>query len=188
MQATKQLPSLLPNMSIEEVLSLGFMASSAPTSPTRLVRLLLPIFSSAVPQALDGQAPDRCLAHLNPTDPKEKLASLPVGGPRTTLDVLLKYPYGALIQLRIGARSLLGGKKVVLIEPLKVAPDRRMVNSEPTGGLALGDTSSYRLYYLGAQVYGIGFHLPMNAYCCNITASRCSVTPADFRTRAPYVA
>ena len=53
------------------------------------------------------------------------------------------------------------GKRVTLVEPLEVALDRRTVDTEPTGGLAFGDALPYRLYYVGAQIYRIGFHVSM---------------------------
>src|SRR5436190_17991684 len=61
----------------------------------------------------------------------------------------------------MGARPLLRRKRALLLELFDIALDCRAVNVEPTGGLALGDALSYRLHYLFAQVYRIGFHLPM---------------------------
>src|SRR5215216_7510471 len=59
------------------------------------------------------------------------------------------------------ARPLLRGQRATLGEQLEVALDRRTVDPEPTGGLAFGDALPYRLYYLGAQIYRIGFHASM---------------------------
>jgi hypothetical protein len=39
--------------------------------------------------------------------------------------------------------------------------DRGAVYSEPTGGLGFKDALLYGLYYLGAQIYGVGFQLLM---------------------------
>jgi hypothetical protein len=116
---------------------------------------------SAVSKVSFNRSADRRLAHLNPASCEEKLAPLFVGSPRATLDVLLKQSHGASLQLRTGAWGLLGSKRTILIKPLKVAPDRRTVDPEPMGGLALGDALLYGLYYLGAQIYRIGFYLPM---------------------------
>jgi hypothetical protein len=76
--------------------------SATPTSATRPVRSLLPIFFSAVPQALDRPA-DRRLAHPNPTDSKKELASLLVVGPWPSFEVFLKQPHSSLVQLRTPA-------------------------------------------------------------------------------------
>ncbi len=122
---------------------------------------ILAIFFSAVSKVLLNRPTDRRLAHLNAASCKEKLAPLFVGIPGTSLEVCFKQAHGASIQLRTRARGLLGGKRTILCKPLKVAPDRRTVDSEPTGGLAFGDALLYGLYYLGAQIYRIGFHLPM---------------------------
>jgi hypothetical protein len=114
---------------------------------------LLSIFFSAVGKALLDRPADRRLAHLNPANGKEKLVPLPVSRPWTSLDVLLKQAHSALIQLRRRAWCLLGSKRATLVKPLKVASDRRTVDSEPASGLADGDApSSHGLYYLGAQV------------------------------------
>jgi hypothetical protein len=59
------------------------------------------------------------------------------------------------------AQPLLWDKRATLVEPLKVTVARRAVDLEPTGGLAFGDALLYGLYYLGAQIYGVGFHLSM---------------------------
>jgi hypothetical protein len=59
------------------------------------------------------------------------------------------------------AQPPLWGKRAALVEPLKVTVDRRAVDPEPTGGLAFGNALLYGLYYLGAQIYGVGFHVFM---------------------------
>jgi hypothetical protein len=51
----------------------------------------------------------------------------------------------------------------------------RTVDSEPTGGLGVGDAPSYGLCYLGAQVYGIDFRLPMMPTAA--TSPQDAVTP-----------
>src|SRR5829696_4338897 len=130
-------------------------------STTRLSHWLLLIFFSAVSKVLLNRPADRRLAHLNAASCKENLAPLFVGSPGTSLEVCFEQAHGASIQLRTRARGLLGGKRTILCKPLKVAPDRRTVYSEPTGGLALRDALHYSLYYLSAQIYRIGFHLPM---------------------------
>ena len=111
-------------------------------------------------KALDRPA-DRSLAHPNCANSVEELAPLAVGGPGPSFDVFLKQQHGTLIELRRLTQPPLWGKRAALIEPPKVTVDRRAVDPEPTGGLALGDALLYGLYYLGAQIYGVGFHVFM---------------------------
>jgi hypothetical protein len=111
-------------------------------------------------EAIDRPA-DRSLAHTNCANSIEQLASLAVSSPEPSFDVFLKQQHGTLIQLRRLAQPPLWGKRAALVEPLKVTVDRSAVDPEPTGGLAFGDALLYGLYYLGAQIYGVGFHLPM---------------------------
>ena len=137
------------------------MQSATPTLATRHLRLLAVIFFSAMSETLDRPA-DRSLAHSNCANSIEELAPLAVGSPGPSFDVFLKQQHGMFIQLRRLAQPPLRGERTALVEPPKVTVDRRAVDPEPTGGLAFGDaSSSYGLYYLGAQIYGVGFHLRM---------------------------
>ncbi len=111
-------------------------------------------------KALDRPA-DRSLAHPNCANPVEELAPLVVGSPGTSFDVFLTQQHGTLIQLRRFAQPSLWSKRAALAEPLKVTVDRGAVDPEPTGSLAFADALLYGLYYLGAQVYRIGFHVSM---------------------------
>src|SRR5215216_3787513 len=111
-------------------------------------------------EALDRPA-DCSLAHPNCANSIEELAPLAVSSPGPSFDVFLKQQHGTLIQLRRLAQPPLWGKRAALVEPLKVTVDRRAVDPEPTGGLAFGNVLLYGLYYPGAQIYGVGLHLPM---------------------------
>ncbi len=78
------------------------------------------------------------------------------------MDIFLKQQHGTLIQLRRLSQPPLWGKRATLVEPLKVTVDRGAVDPErTTGGLGFKDALLYGLYYLGAQIYGVGFHLLM---------------------------
>jgi hypothetical protein len=74
------------------------------------------IFFSAVNKTLLDRSADRRLTHLNSASCKEELTPVFVGSPRTSLDVFLKQPHGALIQLGPGARRLLGDKRTLFVE------------------------------------------------------------------------
>jgi hypothetical protein len=126
--------------------------SAKPTSATRPVRSLRPIFLSAVPQALNRSADCR-LTHPNPTDCRKKLASLLVGGPWPNFEVFIKQPHSSLVQLRMLTEPPFWGRRAALVESLDVTLDRGAVEAEPAGGLAFGATPSDGLHYLGAPVY-----------------------------------
>ena len=83
-----------------------------------------------------------------------------MGGPGTTLEVLLKQQQGALVWLRMGAGPLFWRMRALLVELFDIALDRRADNVEPTGGLALLEMPFFwGLHYLFAKGYRIGCQL-----------------------------
>ena len=74
----------------------------------------------------------------------------------STSNIARSSSFGSWPSPHFGAREPLWLRCVI-----KVRVDGRAVDAEPTGSLAFGNALLYGLYYLGAQIYGIGFHLSM---------------------------
>ena len=69
----------------------------------------------------------RRLAHLNSASRKERLPSLLVSSPRTSLEVFLKRAHSAYFQPGRRTRGLLDSKRVTLVKPCKAATEGRML-------------------------------------------------------------
>ena len=136
--------------------------NATPLWATRPSRWLLPSSFSAVGKGLVDRPADSCLAHLYAASREVKPAPLFVDSPRTTPDVFSSGRLALPPASEEGPGPFLGGERTVRMKALEVAPERRTVDAEAAGGLAIGGAPPYGLHYLlRAEVYRIGFHSPM---------------------------